>query len=116
MSGYIDIRRIHRIEKEVDELGMVLCQPKHRDYHNENLVSVKPKDQNSLPIYNRDAELFIGTLEDLDIWLRGIMWAREYDHMIKLSTTEKRQRKEQDILNKQLVQRLKNEKLELRDK
>ena len=70
-------------------------------------VALKPKDADSLPIYSRDAEVFVGSLTDLQYWLRGVEWAREYDRMIKISDDKKRARKEQDLRNRQLVKTLK---------
>ena len=73
-------------------------------------VALKPKDADSLPIYSRDAEVFVGSLTDLQYWLRGVEWAREYDRMIKISDDKKRVRKEQDERNRQMVKLLKSEK------
>ena len=117
MTGIRDILRIQRLEKEANELGFVLGNPKNGYYQNEwgDVVAVFPKEDR-LPIYAREAELFVGTLESLEIWMRGIEWARQYDEMIRLSNQKKRERKEQDELNRQLVKRLKNEELELRKK
>ena len=118
MSGYSHIQKLRRLEREVDELGLVFANPKNGYYqdHFGDVVALVPKDQNSLPIYSRDAEIFLGTLEDLEIWLRGVEWSRKYDQMIKVSDDKKRQRKEQDVRNKQLVQRLKDEELILLNK
>jgi ABC-type lipopolysaccharide export system ATPase subunit len=118
MTGYRDIQRIRRIEKEVNELGFMLANPRNGHYVNEygDVVALIPKDINSLPIYHREAEIFIGSLEQLDLWLRGVEWARQYDTMLRLSDDKKRKRKEQDELNRQLVKRLKNEELKLRTK
>jgi hypothetical protein len=68
-----------------------------------DFVGLKPKDETSLPIYARDAELFSGTLEELNVWLRGVKWARDYDRMLNLSNDKKRERKEQDEHNRILV-------------
>lgn len=115
MTGYSDIIKLRRIEKELDELGFVLCEPKNGwNGGDMNYVSIKPKDKNALPIYSRDSELFTGTLEQLNLWLQGVEWARGYDMMLKLSNEKKRERKEQDVRNKQLVQILKEEKLILK--
>lgn len=118
MSGYSDILKIRRLEKDVDELGFMFCNPKNGLYHKEygDVVALKPKDEFSAPIYSRDAEVFQGTLEQLEVWLRGVEWARQYDSLLKVSDDKKRKRKEQDELNRQLVQRLKNQKIELREK
>ena len=55
--------------------------------------------------------VFVGSIESLDMWLRGVEWARKYDVMLGLSDDKKRQRKEQDERNRQLVRILKNEKV-----
>lgn len=110
MSGYNDILKLRRIEKECDEFGFMLCHPRHynsNDYG--SLVAIKPKDSESLPIYNRDAEMFIGTLEQLEVWLKGVEWARQYDELLRLSNAKKRERKEQDQRNRNLVAILKQE-------
>jgi len=48
-----------------------------------------------LPIYSRDAELFIGSIERLEDWLAGVQWARDYDMMLKVSDDKKRTRAEE---------------------
>ena len=55
--------------------------------------------------------VFVGSIESLEMWLRGVEWARKYDVMLGLSDDKKRQRKEQDERNRQLVRILKNEKV-----
>ena len=98
-------------------LPICLGNPKngHCNFEFGDMVAVFPRDD-KLPVYSRDAELYIGTLEGLEIWMRGIEWARQYDMLLKVSDDKKRERKEQDELNKQLVTRLKDEKLLLREK
>jgi hypothetical protein len=118
MSGYSDIVRMRRLEKEANELGFMLANPKNGYYQNSwgDVVALIPKDQDSVPIYSREAEVFMGTLEQLDIWLRGVEWARQYDNLLRVSDDKKRSRKEQDLRNKQMVARLKDEEIELRKK
>lgn len=108
MSGFILVQKIHRLEQELDRLGMVMCSAKHyyRDYG--DVVAVKPKDESSLPIYSRDAELFIGTLEALEHWIQGVEWARKYDGMLFGRRHESvRLRKEQNYREVQLCALLK---------
>lgn len=107
MSGYNTVLKIRRLEERCNQLGFMFCHAKH--YNNEfgDVIALKPKDQDSLPIYTRDAELFIGTIDQLEYWLRGVEWAREYDHMLKVSDSTKRERKEQDQRNKELVRLIK---------
>jgi hypothetical protein len=79
------------------------------DIYGEN-VALVPKDKDALPIYSRDAAFFVGTLEEADKFMQGILWARDYDDMLKVSDVAKRERKEQDERNRQLVRLLKSEK------
>ena len=112
MSGYNTVLKIRRLEERCSKLGFMLCHAKH--YHNEfgDVVALKPKDIDSLPIYSRDAELFIGTLEELEYWLRGVEWARQYDELLKVSNSKKREDKEQLVRNRKLFSILKDEKVE----
>lgn len=114
MAGYRDILKYKDLEKECDEYGFMMCNPRH--YYNSleygSLVALKPKDSESLPIYARDTELFAGTLEQLEVWLSGVEWARRYDCMLEVSDDKKRKRKEQDERNRQLVSILAQENID----
>ncbi len=120
MSGYHTILRIRRLEEEVDKLGFRVGNPKHGNYRQEfgDVVSLSPKDD-SYPIYSRDAELFVGTLEELEVWLRGFQKAYEYHRMLIGRNFEKTiERKEQDYRNNQLINRIKSageEQVEMTD-
>jgi hypothetical protein len=103
MSGYNDIIRMQRLIEEVDSLGLMMTHSRYGNGPFGDFVGLKPKDETSLPIYTRDAELFCGTLEELNVWLRGVKWARDYDRMLKVSDDKKRERKEQDERNRILV-------------
>lgn len=63
--------------------------------------------ENELPTFSRDAELFTGTLEQLEVWLRGVEFSRRYDFLLRVSDDKKRARKEQDLKNKQLLESIK---------
>jgi hypothetical protein len=112
VSGYNTVLQVRRLEEDLSLLGFMMCYPKHGwgaergvDY-----VAVKPKDQDSLPIYARDAQMFCGTIDDLRSWLDGVKWARDYDRMLRLSDDKKRERKEQDVRNKNLLKMLEHGK------
>ena len=117
MSGFNLILKIRQLEQQLDELGMMMCSASHyyRDYG--DVVAVHPRDQDSLPIYSRDAELFVGTLEALEYWIQGIEWARKYDTMLfgrrHLSS---RARREQNYRNEQLCLILKQQEKIMIDK
>ena len=111
MSGWNTIQRIKRVEEQVDKLGFKFSKSKHSDWTEDHgALSLVPKDHEALPIYTRDAELFIGTVERLEDWLAGVQWAREYDRMLKLSDEKKRGAAEQKERNRQLMRTLKEGK------
>jgi hypothetical protein len=111
MSGWNTIERIRRLEEQIDKLGFKFAKSKHSDWSDDHgALSLKPKDYEALPIYSRDAELFIGSIERLEDWLAGIRWAREYDMMLKLSDDKKRAAAEQKEKNRQLMRTLKEGK------
>ena len=108
MSGYNTVLKIRRLEEECEELGFMFAASKHGGYYVTDTICLKPKDQDSLPVYSRDAEVFVGTIEELEIWLQGLQWARNYDRMLFGQKHDKnRERKEQDERNRQLVAILK---------
>ena len=96
MAGYNAVLELRRLEEAVDKLGLMLSASKHGSWGagDGDKVACKPKDADSLPIYGRDAEVFVGTLEQLQTWVRGVQWARDYDMMLKLSDEKKRAVKE----------------------
>lgn len=104
MTGYSLVQKIRKLEEACYNLGIMICKPKHSSYDHADSLAIKPKDQDSLPIYSRDAELFIGTVDELAVWIRGVEWARNYDTMIFGKNHEiKRQQKEQIERNRQLI-------------
>jgi hypothetical protein len=109
MAGYQSVLALRVLEHEVDKLGFMLCAPKSSGWGDSDFddrVAIKPKDADSLPIYNRDVEIYTGTLEGLRIWLQGVRWAREYDMMLKLSDDKKRKTKEDHERGRQLIAKL----------
>ena len=114
MTGWNTIVRIRRIEEEITRLGFKFANRRNSDWVDDNHVALVPIDADALPVYSRDAELFAGSLEGLEFWLRGVAWAREYDQILKLSDDKRRAVKEQDERERQLVKMIKSEKVELR--
>jgi len=113
MSGWNQIQQVRKLEERADKLGLKFGAYKHDDMYGES-VALIPKDSNALPIYSRDAVMFAGSLEGAAYWMQGVMWAREYDRLtIDRKMDEKRERKEQDERNLQLMKMLKDEKLNL---
>lgn len=110
MSGYKLIRKIKYLEEECDKLGFMLCHARH--YMNDfgDVVALKPK-ADCLPVYSRDAELFVGTIEELERWIQGFHFARKYDSMLFGNKYDnQRDRKEKDYRNKLLLNMIKTGK------
>ncbi len=82
MTGSAFLRKFRAIEEQAGSLGFKITAPKHFFDRGHDVVALCPKDADSLPIYSRDAELFVGSIEDLEVWLRGLEWARQYDRML----------------------------------
>jgi hypothetical protein len=111
MSGWNTIQRIKRIEEQISHLGFKFSKSKHSDWTEDHgALSLVPRDADALPMYSRDAELFVGSLERLEDWLAGVQWAREYDRMCKISDDAKRYAAEQKERNRQLMRTLKEGK------
>lgn len=113
MSGYNTVLKIRSLEEQLAKLGLMMCNASHyyRDYG--DVVAVKPMDSDSLPIYSRDAELFVGTLTDLERWVEGVEWARKYDSLLfGRKHNFNRESKEQKYRNEQLMSILASNKTE----
>jgi hypothetical protein len=111
MSGWNTIQRIRNLEEKIDLLGFKFAKSKHGDWTDSHgALSLVPKDLDALPMYSRDAELFVGSLERLEDWLAGVQWARDYDRMCKISTDKAREAAEQKERNRQLMRTLKEGK------
>ena len=107
MTGFNHVLRIRKFEREINDLGLQMNHPKHGGYREQDVIALIPKDDDSLPIYSKDAELFVGTIEQAEEWIRGVQWARQYDRLLKLTDDKKRARKEQDVRNRNLMQQIK---------
>lgn len=104
-STYLELKRV---EEMANNLGFAFASPKHHG-PNSDFISLVPINDEAFPLYTRDAQLFTGTLGEVETFLTGLLWARAYDKMLKVSDEVKRERKEQDYRNKRLVSILKQE-------
>lgn len=107
MTGYNSVLRIRNFELKIAQLGLKMSYPKY-GYRDTDVVALIPKDTDSLPVYSRDAELFVGTIEQAEDWIKGVEWARTYDQLLTLSTDESRAKKEQRERNRNLMSTIKN--------
>lgn len=110
MSGYAMIRKVKYLEEECHKLGFMMCHARMYNHEFGDVVALKARDD-CLPVYSRDAELFVGTLHELERWLQGFHAARKYDSMLFGNKYDnQRDRKEQDVRNKQLLDIIKTGK------
>ena len=103
------IQQIESLNAQLAAQGMRMeTKPTHgawssvKDAH---VIVVYPS-QDGLPFYARDAELFIGTLDDIQLWISGIQWLTAYYNMIGIDTGTKREQKEHAERERQLIHAL----------
>lgn len=104
--GFDTLRRIQALEMQLATFGMRIGCPR---YAKQDRVSIYPLED-ELPVYSYDAELFIGTVEEVECWLMGYQAARMYDSLLGLSDDKKRTKKEQSVRNKQLLKMIESGK------
>lgn len=103
--GFYTIQKLRRVEEQCAQIGLRMTKAK---YSNSDVIALVPINDDALPVYSRDAELFIGTLDDIEVWLRGVEWARNYYRLLRATSDKVVERKEQDERNRRLVEKLKN--------
>lgn len=113
MSGYSTYLRYQRIEEQALLLGFRLANPKHGCWgggSNDGIDQVALyADSDALPIYSRDAELFTGTFNQVEMFLTGWAKAQQYDMMLRLTDDKKRKAYEVKEVERQRVAREKIE-------
>ena len=114
MTGYSLIKKIRDLEQELHDLGMRWGYDSRGGYNNEfgDIVAVFPREE-ALPIYVRDATLFCGTIEQLEVWIHGIRWARDYDRMLRISDEDRRKKGEVKERERQALMRKREEQKEM---
>lgn len=102
MAGYRAVEELRRLEADLANFGLKLARPINGNF-GDDLASLIPIDADSLPIYRRDAEIFMGSLTEIRTWLRGVEWARQYDYLLRLTDDKKRIKKEDDERARQFI-------------
>lgn len=113
MSSLKHLQQIESINRQLEAQGMRMD---HHNRHgawssvtNASIVAVYPSEH-GLPHYARDAELFVGTLDDVQLWIAGIQWLSNYYNVIGLDNGTKRQTIESKELERQLLESLRTGK------
>mgnify|MGYP003352258075 CR=1 FL=1 len=116
MSGYGLIQKIKRMEEELTELGLKWGYDRTCNRWNDgefgDYVCITPLND-KLPIYTRDAALFTGSIEQLEVWLHGVRWARDYDRMLRVSDEKRRKKYEAKEVERLALQRKHEEQKKL---
>lgn len=89
------VERIDYVRELADFFGFRLGRRPHSGFGDSNIdtISLYPKDDR-LPTYSRDACLFTGSLSDIENFLDGIRWSRNYDNMIGATSDKRREQYE----------------------
>lgn len=107
-TGYDTVQLYERVVEKLNELGLAIGKPLYGDKSKKiSVVPIQDEVKDSVPVYNRDAQLFTGSLEEVDNWIDGVEWARNYDMLLfGKKHDDNRKRKEQDVRNRKLSKKL----------
>lgn len=85
------IERVDQVRELADFFGFRLGRRPHHEFGDGSLdvIALYPKDDR-LPVYSRDACLFVGSLSDVENFLDGVRWSRKYDNLIGAMTDQRR--------------------------
>lgn len=82
MSGMNLYQRFKNAEEFANDLGFMFCHSQYRFEDNQSdIIGLKPL-ADCLPVYSRDAELFGGTIRQVEIFLEGFAKAKMYLNMV----------------------------------
>lgn len=101
VAGWQLLRSFRDVEERANKIGLKFAASKFGGFEFDTIALV-PLDEH-LPIYNREAEVFQGTLQDIDKWLRGVEWARNYDNLMMSKNDEKRETAERKYQQRELL-------------
>jgi hypothetical protein len=89
------IERIDQIRALADFFGFRLGRREHSGFGDSDIdvIALYPKDSR-LPTYSRNSCLFTGSLSDVENFLDGIRWARQYDNLIGATSDKRREQYE----------------------
>lgn len=104
--GMQTYERIRRAEERAAKHGFSFASD--RWGRDRDIIYLTPKDE-SYPFYKPGAEIFGGNLDDVEAFLSGLEFARQYDRVCGLKTDERRAVAEQKFRNKKLVNMIKGE-------
>lgn len=101
VAGWQLLKSFRDVEQRANKIGLKFAPSKYSGMEFDTIALI-PLDEH-LPVYNREAEVFAGSLQDIDKWLRGAEWSRNYDDIMKVSTHEKRKVAEEKYKQRELL-------------
>lgn len=110
MTGYRTYTRYQRIEAQANMLGFRLGNPKNSwasDTPDE--ITLYP-NENALPIFSRDADIYTGTFSEVEIFLNGWIRAQQYDAMLRMTSDDRRKKYEDKERERQRLEKEREEK------
>lgn len=107
LFGYDTIKKIRQIEECAAALGFKVTAPELY-YSGRDFATLRPLND-ELPSYSRDATMFTGTFQEIDVWLRGVEWNKQYlINIIKVTTDATIDKKENQVRQQQLLDMIKS--------
>lgn len=103
--GWKTYQKFIDLNESLSKFGLKLDKPKH-NWVDIDTVAVKPLGEDGAPCFSRDAEIFSGTLNDVEKWFLGYYAGVNYLKNIKATTDAKIAKCEQRLRNERLVEEL----------
>lgn len=101
VAGWQLLRSFRDVEERANKIGLKFAASKYSGMEFDTIALV-PLDEH-LPVYNREAEVFQGTLQDISSWIRGVEWSRNYDNLMMSKNDEKRETAERKYQQRELL-------------
>ena len=105
MLDYTVYNQIKKFEVQAAKLGFKIVPYKYSDSTKSQLISIMPVDE-MYPIYARDAQIFTGTVEELQSFMHGMEWMKKYLTMVGATNEKTIDRKEKDWRNRELMKQM----------
>lgn len=104
--GWNTIQKYLSLKQRLNSFGLELGKANH--WHvDQDCLAVHPLGEHGAPCFSRDAELFVGTLGEVEHWFKGYETAYKYLIMIDATSDKKIRKCEQSIENQNLLKLLK---------
>ncbi len=106
VAGWQLLKKYRDVEERANEIGLKMGPSRYNGFEFDT-IALFPKDE-CLPIYNREAEVFSGSLQDIDKWIRGVEWSRNYDNLMMSKNDEKRETAERKYQQRELLKTIRD--------